>query len=433
MKAGLVGGGNFDASAPIVVLTLSRNLIQHGVVGVARSAGRLGIPVHWLHNQATPLAAASRYMTGHYCVQDDGSLGAADWIDRLLHIGDALGGRPVLIPTDDAGAILVDDHAGVLQRQFRFPSRPAGLARSLSNKKELHRLCSRVGIRSPDAVFPATHDDALAYASAGSFPVVMKRIEESPRADDTLKSVLIVETPEKLKRVVEGLDESTVRNIMLQEYIPGGIGSVCMYNAYFDGRSQCLAAFTGEKLREYPAYTGMASLGICKRNALIEEKTEKFLTQVGYSGIVDLGYRYDAHKSEYVILDVNPRIGATFRLFVDANGLDVLRAAYLDLTGQTVTASPATLAGRKWAVEHHDLVSSYRYLRDRRLTLRQWISSLRGIQETAWFARDDLRPAIRLFAHLAVRAVLAPRDYGARLLRIDALATRRSDHEAQKP
>jgi predicted ATP-grasp superfamily ATP-dependent carboligase len=35
---------------------------------------------------------------------------------------------------------------------------------------------------------------------------------------------------------------------------------------------------------------------------------------------VDLGFRYDARDSRYKPLDVNPRIGATFRLFVDAEG-----------------------------------------------------------------------------------------------------------------
>ena len=35
------------------------------------------------------------------------------------------------------------------------------------------------------------------------------------------------------------------------------------------------------------------------------------------------------------------RLGQTFRLFVGENGLDVLRALYLDLTGQPVPDDPA--------------------------------------------------------------------------------------------
>jgi D-aspartate ligase len=48
------------------------------------------------------------------------------------------------------------------------------------------------------------------------------------------------------------------------------------------------------------------------------------MQEIGYSGIVDIGYRYDRRDGEYKLLDVNPRVGATFRLFVDSNGMDVV-------------------------------------------------------------------------------------------------------------
>ena len=42
------------------------------------------------------------------------------------------------------------------------------------------------------------------------------------------------------------------------------------------------------------------------------------MKELGYRGILDIGYRYDARDGRYKVLDVNPRIGATFRLFVGA-------------------------------------------------------------------------------------------------------------------
>jgi len=49
-----------------------------------------------------------------------------------------------------------------------------------------------------------------------------------------------------------------------------------------------------------------------------------------------VGYRFDARDGKYKLLDVNPRIGSTFRLFAAQNGLDVARALYLDVTAQPV-------------------------------------------------------------------------------------------------
>jgi hypothetical protein len=39
------------------------------------------------------------------------------------------------------------------------------------------------------------------------------------------------------------------------------------------------------------------------------------------------------------------------------------------------------------------------------LSLRAWIHSLRGIDEAAWFARDDLAPFFRMLWQLARRAL----------------------------
>jgi predicted ATP-grasp superfamily ATP-dependent carboligase len=147
----------------------------------------------------------------------------------------------------------------------------------------------------------------------------------------------------------------------------------------------------------------MTSLGLLVRNHEVDAMTRRFLSAIGYRGIVDLGYRYDARDGRYKLLDVNPRIGATFRLFVDRNGLDVARALYRDLTGQPVEPVEP-VAGRKWLVENYDVASSLRYARDRRLTARGWAGSFRGVEETAWFAKDDVVPFVRMVGDAAVLA-----------------------------
>ena len=80
-------------------------------------------------------------------------------------------------------------------------------------------------------------------------------------------------------------------------------------------------------------------------------------------GILDIGYRYDARDGRYKLLDANPRLGATFRLFVGDNGMDVTRAEYLHFTGQPVPVSHIC-TGRKWILEDADLVSCIQYYRD---------------------------------------------------------------------
>jgi len=127
---------------------------------------------------------------------------------------------------------------------------------------------------------------------------------------------------------------------------------------------------------------------------------------VGYRGIIDIGYRYDARDGSYKLLDVNPRIGGTFRLFVGPDGIDVLRAMYLDLTDQEIPASIEP-NGRRWLVEPQDLISSVVYRRRGDITVPGWARSLRGVSETAWFARDDPLPFLALW--LGALVYWAPR------------------------
>ena len=50
------------------------------------------------------------------------------------------------------------------------------------------------------------------------------------------------------------------------------------------------------------------------------------------------------------------------------------------------------VTGRGFIVENYDPISALAQVRSGRLTPLAWLSSLRTIDETAWFARDDLRP-----------------------------------------
>src|SRR6185437_5772593 len=111
--------------------------------------------------------------------------------------------------------------------------------------------------------------------------------------------------------------------------------------------------------------------------------------------IVDIDFRFDARDGQYKVLDVNPRIGSTFRRCLSKEGMDVARALYLDLTGQPVPAGAAA-NGRKWLVEDLDLVAAFRSPRETSLTAWNWLKSLRGVQETAFLDFKDPLPALMM-------------------------------------
>jgi predicted ATP-grasp superfamily ATP-dependent carboligase len=285
----------------------------------------------------------------------------------------------------------VAEHGEDLREWFLFPRQPPGLAAKLYSKQGMDELCRSLGVPTPHTTFPQSRADVEALADETRYPLVIKGIDSWALADRTGTRIAIVESKEELLAAYDRLEDPAEPNLMLQEYIPGGPETVWMFDGYFDESSECRFGVTARKLRQFPPYTGLTCLGVVERNERVLEQTTSFMREVGYRGILDIGWRYDARDDTYKLLDVNPRVGATFRLFVGTGGMDVVRALYLDLTGQDVPRDEAH-DGRRWVVENLDIVSARKYVADGKLTWREWARSFRGVEEAAWFARDDPKP-----------------------------------------
>lgn len=378
-------GERLDTSVPVVVLKM-----HHGSLGIARSLGRLGVAVYGLTTARDAWPAASRYWRACY-EWDTENAPAQRTVEYLLALGRRLGPEVLLIPVSDRTTKFVAEHADALKERFRFPNLSHRLVENLTSKKEMYFLARKLGIPTPGAEFPQSRQELIGLLDRTRFPVVLKGIDGARLNARTGRTMVIVRSASELLEHYDRMEDPANPNLMLQEYIPGGEDSVWMFNGYFNADSQCLAGFTGKKIRQTPVYTGSTSLGICQRNDEVAATTLIFMKAVGYSGILDIGYRYDARDGMYKVLDVNPRIGSTFRLFVGKDGLDVARALYRDLTGQTVPPTTA-LEGRKWIVEDQDIYSCCRYWRDGKLGVFGWVASMGGIREGAWFAWDDLAP-----------------------------------------
>jgi D-aspartate ligase len=379
---------SIDLNTPLVIL----RSIAHTPLGILRSLGRLGVPTHVVHRDQRSPAFYSRYCQGKF-VCDFSNDSPEESVARLLEVGRTIGRRSILLPTTDEGAMFAADHAAELRHWFMIPLQDAELVHTFCNKESMYRLAEEMGLPVPRTVFPQSREEAEDFAAAAKFPVVLKGIYGLKLRKRSGKTMLVIHSAEELLEKYDRFEESGVPNLMLQEYIPGDKDASWMFNGYFNERSECLLGFTGRKVRQCPVYAGVTSLGVCEANPLLHDSSIAMLSKLGYRGIVDIDYRFDARDGQYKILDVNPRIGGTFRLFITDRGMDVVRALYLDMTGQPVIAG-TPCEGRRWIAEDLDLVSSVRYGRDGILSLEGWASSLRGVEESAYFAWDDPMPVV---------------------------------------
>jgi predicted ATP-grasp superfamily ATP-dependent carboligase len=306
-----------------------------------------------------------------------------------LEIAEKIGERSILVPYSDENANTLSEYAEELNEHYIFPNISPEIVRSVSNKKEMHFLAKRNDVPTPEAWFPGSRLDLEKYVEHANFPIMLKTIYSHSRTGGGTN--YLVKTKEQLFNLYDHYENFSNPNLFVQEYIPGGDESSWMFNGYFNEQSECLFGMTGRKIRQSPPGAGVTSLGVCEINNAILEISKRFITSLGYKGMIDIDFRYDKRDGKYKILDINPRIGLTFRLFVGDNGLDVMQVAYLDLTGQPVPSSQI-VNGRKYLVEDAYLFSNPMYYFSNKFAHSHRANSLGGVKETAYFASDDLDP-----------------------------------------
>ena len=407
---GLLHAAALDTTTPAVILKFDQNVMHHGGLGAIRSLGRFGVPVYGVHEGPWAPAASSRYLSGRWIWRPD----AGD-VERttagLLALAERIGRPAVLIPTDDAGSIFLAEHGGALRGTFLFPAPPPGLPRQLAGKFSMHELCRETGMPCPLVAMPESLAEATDFTDRAGYPVVAKLSAPWSTAGTGLRSTSIVHDAGELGALWRACAAAGA-GLMLQEFIPSDPGGDWFFHGYCDANADCRPAFTGQKVRSYPARAGLTSFGRAVGNDRLRAQMTGLFARLGYRGLVDLDLRRDDRDGAYKLLDFNPRLGAQFRIFRDSAGMDVVLAAYLDLTGQPIPHG-SQLEGRAFLVENYDPIGAIGYWRHGELGLGSWLASLRQADELAWFARDDLRPfglmCVRMGARGITRRLARPR------------------------
>jgi predicted ATP-grasp superfamily ATP-dependent carboligase len=241
----------------------------------------------------------------------------------------------------------------------------------------------------------------------GRWPAVLKRVTPwCPAPLQGLPGTRLVHRAQELADLAEAVhaDPADDPGLLLQEYVPAAPGQDYFFHGYYDENANCLAGFTGVKDRSWPAYTGLTVLGRAEDVPAVRAQADVLLRGVGFTGIVDIDLRRDLHNGTYYVLDVNPRLGAQFRLFESLAGVDVVLAMHLHLTHRPVPVSPQ-VPGRTFLVENLEPATALRYRRDGRLDVPRWWESVRGVDEFAWLAADDPLPFVAMVCRSATEGI----------------------------
>jgi D-aspartate ligase len=365
-------------------------------LALVRSLGRRGIPVLVLRGRDDVLAAKSRYATTRVDLPKGSD---AERCAFLLGLAEhfRLDGW-VLFPTSDDTAGLVGRQHAQLATRFTLTTPPWDVLRWAYDKQLTYALALQIGLPHPVTWTAGNPDEAAALPLA--YPAIIKpRVREEDFKRLTAAKAWRVDSAEELRaRFAEAVELVAPEVLLIQELIPGDGAMQLSYAALCD-RGKPLATVTARRTRQYPVDFGRASTYVeTIKSPEVARASQRLLEAIEFTGLVEVEFKRDPRDGALKLLDVNPRVWGWHSLCQRA-GVDFPYLAWRLARGESVPPSEAQ-TGVRWLRFSTDLPTSLREIARGRLSLRTYLSSLRGPRESAIFARDDPWPGLSEFPML---------------------------------
>jgi predicted ATP-grasp superfamily ATP-dependent carboligase len=357
-------------------------------LGIARSLGRLGIPVWLIDEGDYRVARHSRYVERSLPWPDrDEEAGQVAFLTGVAEEHGLQGWT--LFPTADETAALVARQHESLATRFRLTTPPWAQTRFAYDKRLTYELAGEVGVAAPRTAYP---DGEAGLAGIDlELPCILKPTAKAGLNRFTHDKAWLVESREELHaRYAEACSMVGPEQVMIQELIPGGgdaqfsFGAVCL-----EGRP--VGSIVARRRRQYPVRFGRSSSNVETIDAPeLEREARRLLEAIGYSGLVEVEFKRDPRSGEYKVLDVNPRVWTWFALGARA-GVDFPYLAHQIAQGER-PAEMRARTGVRWVRMGTDVLAAATEMRHGQLSPAAYARSLRPPVEYAVFAADDPRP-----------------------------------------
>jgi predicted ATP-grasp superfamily ATP-dependent carboligase len=392
--------------------------------GIARSVGRLGVPVYALNDKLRDPLRYSKYVRECFVYPDDPSQPRAYAGDSvanedvlcglMLQWADRFKRKPVLFATSDWFARFLSNRQAELKDRFLFHWVPQELFTTIVDKGTMVRFCERAGVKVPRTHITRPEDDMAQVARDFVYPSLIKPIHRYTAGFpvETAK-VLIAQTAQEAQSFFEKYPRMKGATLM-QELIEGGDDQVFQYTALVNIEGQIAAQATVRKLRQYPAGYGSMCYGQTEKNEALAAEGRKLILALGYRGLGSLEFKRRQKDGGYYFIEMNTRLPWYNGLFADA-GVNLPYLAYCDLTDQ-LSAQPAANAvpqqhdGATW-VGYHNYAACVREIsRTHPISRMTFLGHVAKAKSYGWWNWADPRPFL-------ASGVLAARRFAGKILR----------------
>lgn len=358
-------------------------------LGIVRSLGRRGIPVWVLREEGHSLGAASRYATHSKRWPAVDALGQAEFLANLA-ISNGLKNW-TLFPTTDELVMLVARHHETLAKHYRLTTPPWEKLQWVCDKRLLHRLAQNVGVNQPWTAFPRSREELRSLQC--KFPVILKPALRLGFNRFTKDKAWPANDRGSLQ---DRYDEASAlvgpEMTMVQEIVPGW-GEAQFSYAALCKKGRPIASMVARRVRQFPMDFGRFSTYVeTVDEPRVVEPAVRLLEATEFTGIVEVEFKKDSRDGQYKVLDVNPRVWGWHTLGQRA-GVDFPHLLWLLTNGQSIPEMHGRV-GERWMRFSADLPMAIYEILKGRLSVWEYLRSLRVPLESAIFAWDDPLPGL---------------------------------------
>lgn len=297
----------------------------------------------------------------------------------------------VIIPNCDDALYVLSKYKDILEEFYRIPTPCWEVIQNAYIKEKTYQFAEKHGILIPKTYYPKNLSELIDLEL--QFPVVLKPSIRSHFYNRVKTKAFYIDNKQRLiktyKLMCSIIDPSEV---LVQDFIPGAPKHLYSFCPFFKN-GKVVTGIMARRARQHPMDFGHATTFAELVNIPeLQKISEKFLSLISYYGIAEIEFIQDTRDGKYKLIEVNPRVWGWHTLAIGA-GIDFPYLLYQDMIGEQVEVN-LPLNHLKWVRLCTDIPTVFLEIMKGKMTLRDYILSMKGDKELADFSFNDPMPFI---------------------------------------
>jgi len=212
----------------------------------------------------------------------------------------------VVLPCSDEEVLVLSKDKKLFSRKgIVVPISDHKIVLRASDRWKMLKVISKLGLKIPKTFSPSTQREFQSAIEQIGFPLVVRpKVSRGARGVTYCKDRQAAAFAFKLLRQDYG-------DVIIQELVPGGSGSVQAVQTLWDKHHKLCAAAVYQKLRERPPTGGVSWVGRTVRNDTLRDLSATIMQKLGpWIGPAGVEFKVSCSDNRPYVMEVNPRLQA---------------------------------------------------------------------------------------------------------------------------